>query len=453
MITAVLDDRSLELPAETPYRQAAKEAFRHFGTSDGTVKIYAGGQHVKSFRGGGSWFNEHTSSEKLQLYKEIMEQKWVLVWSAVVSGQEVQFNRLRLYWSWRTNELRLLKVAWESSMDRFYLNTRKDTPHPEQLIRGWVTLNQVPINTPGRPFGLEVSKRGKLGNKKKKYDVKEVEPLDNDVVVRLHKEIHKIKNETQAQERINTERQLKTKKEVNIGELLNKAKTKMYPDTIDRWTTDNGTWRVSVAPTTKESQVTRHLLPEQAFENGNTTVFPLSELTPSLKNNVAGVFTRPKIGDNKGWFKPHGAPSGMVIGYNYNKKEATAFVFNTTWDMMLSQEDIVNTTEQHGRFYHANLDHVKNHLDCMHNYHHVMKHKRAEELSETSRTLTPELNPSISEDMTWSVYSIDGDPSLAGFPPRKEFWWVCQEKELAVRMDAGALAEIAVQLSTSKATQ
>lgn len=53
MITAVLGDRTLELAAETPYRQAAKEAFRHFGTSEGTVKIYAGGQHVKSFRGGG----------------------------------------------------------------------------------------------------------------------------------------------------------------------------------------------------------------------------------------------------------------------------------------------------------------------------------------------------------------------------------------------------------------
>lgn len=57
MITAVLGDRTLELAAETPYRQAAKEAFRHFSTSEGTVKIYAGGQHVKSFRGGGSWFN------------------------------------------------------------------------------------------------------------------------------------------------------------------------------------------------------------------------------------------------------------------------------------------------------------------------------------------------------------------------------------------------------------
>ncbi len=52
MITAVLGDRTLELAAETPYRQAAKEAFRHFGASEGTVKIYAGGQHVKSFRGG-----------------------------------------------------------------------------------------------------------------------------------------------------------------------------------------------------------------------------------------------------------------------------------------------------------------------------------------------------------------------------------------------------------------
>jgi hypothetical protein len=226
----------------------------------------------------------------------------------------------------------------------------------------------------------------------------------------------------------------------------------MYPDTINRWTTDNGTWQVSVAPTTKESHVTRHLLPEQAFEDGNATVFPPSELTPSLKNNVAGVFTRPKIGDNKGWFKPHGAPSGMVIGYNYNNEEEPAFAFNTTWDMMLLPKDLVNTTERHGRSYHANLDHIKKHLDCMHNYHHVIKDKQTEELSETSLALNSK-NAHISEDMTWSVYSIDGDPSLAGFPPRKEFWWVCAAKELAVRMDAGDLAEIAVQLSTSKATQ
>ena len=90
MITAVLDDRSLELPAETPYRQAAKETFRHFGVSEGTVKIYAGGRHVKSFHAGG--WRGALSSETLpaglvlQQDGKVVKDKntWVELWRGQV---------------------------------------------------------------------------------------------------------------------------------------------------------------------------------------------------------------------------------------------------------------------------------------------------------------------------------------------------------------------------------
>ena len=52
MITAVLNGHTLELPGHTPYRRAAGHAYRQFG-EEGTVKIYAGGHHVKSFQAGG----------------------------------------------------------------------------------------------------------------------------------------------------------------------------------------------------------------------------------------------------------------------------------------------------------------------------------------------------------------------------------------------------------------